>query len=124
MADKISHQPMLLDLELYAGDGIAFKLICTDSENAPLPITGTVKSQIRVDRISDIEPIIEFASNLAESADGIIYLSLTGQQTQQLPINAKSGKFNGVWDVQWTPEGSEPSTLCQGKVLCVADVTR
>lgn len=119
-------QPQVLDLALYAGDGVEFRLICTDNQTNPVPISGDVKAQIRVDRLSPDAPVVEFEADLTDSADGIILLSLTGAQTQDLmedPSTTK-GKFVGVWDVQWTPTGDEARTLCQGKVECVADVTR
>ena len=125
---NITLQPQILDLALYAGDGVAFRLICTDSVEAPVDVTGTVEAQVRVDRVAPDEPIVEFAADLTEAAEGIVGLSLTGEQTQQLAVHTSvkpgSGKFVGVWDVQWTPTGLEPRTLCQGKVECNADVTR
>jgi hypothetical protein len=126
MMASIALQPQVLDLMLYAGDGVEFRLICTDSDQAPVPITGTVEAQIRVDRTAPDDPVVEFASDLSDSGQGIIVLSLTGDQTQQLLAHPSStkGKFSGVWDVQWTPTGEEARTLCQGKVECVADVTR
>ena len=48
----INIRPQVLDLMLYAGDGIEFRLICTDSGNAPVDITGTVRAQIRLDRLT------------------------------------------------------------------------
>jgi hypothetical protein len=123
MAGNVTLQPQDLNLTLYAGDGINFKLICTDEADSPIPITGTVESQIRRARL-DAAPIMTFAVDLAEAAQGKILLSLTGDQTQDLVEAGVNGKFKGVWDVEWTPTGSEPRTLCQGKVQCVADVTR
>lgn len=123
MAGSIILQPQVLDLSLYAGDGIEFKIICTDSSDAPINITGTVESQIRVTR-EDTDPLTEFGVDLAEAVQGKILLSLTGIQTQQLVAAGSKGKFSGVWDVQWLPVDSEPRTLCQGKVDVNADVTR
>lgn len=123
---SIALQPSVLDLSLYAGDGVSFRLICTDNNSDRVPITGTVMAQVRVDRLSSDDPIVEFAVDLAEADQGVVQLSLTGDQTQELiadPSTVK-GKFTGVWDVQWTPAGQEARTLCQGKVECVADVTR
>ncbi|MET0786560.1 MAG: hypothetical protein ABWY25_07640 [Paenisporosarcina sp.] len=123
---NITLQPQVLDLALYAGDGAEFRLICTDSADVRVPITGTVMAQVRVDRTAAEDPVVEFASDLTDAAEGIILLSLTGAQTQQMmahPSTVKE-KFSGVWDVQWTPTGEEARTLCQGKIDCVADVTR
>ena len=128
MPSQISVQPSLLDLLLYAGDGIKFKLICTNNADPPEPvvITGDVAAQIRVDRQSADPPLAEFSSDMTTADVGEIILSLTGDQTRNLmdgPGLVK-GKFVGVWDVQWTADGAEPRTICQGKVECAADVTR
>jgi len=126
MADKISIVPETLDLELYAGDGLKFRMICMTSAGAPVDITGTVKAYIRLARLTPDPPIVEFSVNMVDAYQGIIRLSLTGAQTQDLveDPSVKNGKFTGVWDAQWTPSSAEPFTLCQGKVECVVDVTR
>jgi hypothetical protein len=123
MNGSITLQPQVLDLSLYAGDGIAFKIICTGSDDAPINITGTVESQVRIAR-EDTDPLTEFGIDLTEADEGKVSLSLTGDQTQLLLAAGSKGKFSGVWDVQWVPTGSEPRTLCQGKVDVHADVTR
>lgn len=126
MPDKINVQPQILDLALYAGDGISFRLTCKDSAGAPVNITGTVKAQIRTERLAPDPPIVQFTSDMTDAATGIIKLSLTGAQTQDLveDVSSITGKFRGVWDLQWTPTGLQPYTICQGSVECVADVTR
>lgn len=126
MASQINLQPQTLDLALYAGDGAKFKVICTDPANAPIDVTGTVDAQIRLDRLTETDPIVEFTVNNTDAYLGIIVLSLTGIQTRELSAHPSSsgGKFTGVWDMQWTPADDEPRTLCQGKVECVSDVTR
>lgn len=128
MANLINIQPPTLDLSLYAGDGISFKLICTNDADPPEPIniSGAVEAQIRVDRMSTDPPVVEFSSDLSAADVGEVVLSLTGEQTQDLvehPSTTK-GKFTGDWDVQWIASGAQPRTLCQGKVECLADVTR
>ena len=126
MAGQIDLQPQVLDLMLYAGDGISFRLICTDKAGAPIDITGSMQAQVRVDRVNEDPPIAEFDAGMADAYQGIVVLSLTGDETQELidHPSAASGKFVGVWDVEWEPSGSHPRTLVQGKVECVADVTR
>ena len=127
---SITIQPPVLDLSFYAGDGIAFKLLCKDDAEPPAPInvTGTIEAQIRIDRTLEDPPVVEFSSDSSEAEQGIIILSLTGEQTQPLVVHPStkpgSGKFVGVWDLQGTKAGAEPRTLCQGKVECLADVSR
>jgi hypothetical protein len=118
----INIRPSVLDLMLYAGDGVEFRLICTDSGKAPVDVSGTVKAHVRTDRSSESSPIVEFTVGTVDAYQGIIVLSLSGEQTQQL-VEEKD-PFVGVWDVEWEPANAQPRTLCQGKVECVADVTR
>lgn len=123
---EINVQPQVLNLALYAGDGVSFRLICTNIAGAPVDLTGTVKAQIRVRPVAEDPPIVEFSAGLVDAYQGIVVLSLTGDQTQELSDDPSSnaGRFVGVWDIEWDPIDSEPRTLCQGKVECVSDVTR
>jgi hypothetical protein len=124
-ANQINVQPQSLDLALYAGDGVEFRLICTNGDGAPIDVNGAVKAQIRLERLTPDPAIVAFTVGMLDAYQGIVILSLTGAQTTQLITGSSTpGKFNGVWDVQWTPSGKQPRTLCQGKVECVTDVTR
>ena len=125
MASQINVQPQILDLFLYSGDGFKVRLTCKDAANAPIDVTGGVTAQIRLDRLHPTDPpIVDFAVDLVDAYLGVVKLSLTGDQTQDLTDGSAGGKFAGVWDVEWDSAGDEPRTLCQGKVECVADVTR
>lgn len=128
MVDIVNLQPKMLDLSLYAGDGLVLKLICKDNSTPPVPIevTGVVEGEIRLTRITEDPAVVEFDINLDDAVDGIIMVLLTGEQTRALSDHAssKNGKFKGFWDLQWTATASEPRTLCQGKVECLPDVTR
>jgi hypothetical protein len=126
MAQLLNLRPEVLNLFLYAGDGISFRMICTDTKNEPIDVSGDVKAQIRLEGDAPDPPLATFSVNATDAYKGIIVLSLTGEQTTALmgdPGNTIE-KFTGVWDVQWTPGGSEPRTLCVGSVECVTDVTR
>lgn len=118
---KIDLSPGIVDLVLYAGDGADFRLIFTDKDGEPVPLTGEMEAQIRIKRLDADPPSAEFTIDLGVPEEGIALLSLTGLQTQAL---APETKFKGVWDLQWTAEGSQPRTLCQGKVECLNDVSR
>ena len=123
----INAQPPVLDLSLYAGDGINFRLIVKDESGAPIDITGEIEAQIRVNRTPENSLVEYFNADMIQASDGIIVLSLNGDQTQALmedPSAQAKNKFVGVWDVQWTSDSAQPRTLCQGKVECEADVTR
>ncbi|MFL5659866.1 MAG: hypothetical protein ACJ8BW_00775 [Ktedonobacteraceae bacterium] len=126
MANQINLQPQILNLALYAGDGVEFKLVCKDGNKDPVDITGTVTAQIRLDRLAATDPIVEFTTDMVDAYLGIVVLSLSEEQTRDLVMDpsAKAGKFLGVWDIQWNPANTPSRTLCQGTVECVSDVTR
>jgi hypothetical protein len=120
----LSYVPQTLDLAVYAGDGPSFTLNVKDPDGNAIPLTGTMKAQIRVTRHAADPPDAEFEVDLTNSATGVAVLKLTGEQTEALYALAAAGKnYIGVWDLEWTPEGFEPVTLCQGKVECSPDVT-
>jgi hypothetical protein len=122
MAKKVlSFIPQNLDLRLYAGDGAGIRFTITDSIGAVLPITGEMKAEIRANR-EDLDPALAtFDVDLSDFANGIVLISLTGEQTHALITGDEI--FTGVWDLEWTPTSDEPATLVQGKVECYPDVT-
>lgn len=115
--------PDILDLSLYAGDGIEFRLICRNGTGTPVDMAGDVDAHIRAERLSPDPPLASFAVDMVDAYQGIVVLSLTGEQTASL-IEESAETFSGVWDIQWTPPDSQPKTLGQGRVECVIDVTR
>lgn len=117
---KITYEPQVLDLTLYAGDGTSFTITVTDPALEPVNLTGTMIAQIRTARESVDPASADFEIDLTDAADGIAVLKLTGEQTHAL---ISPEKFVGVWDLQWTPVGEEPITLCQGAVECLPDVS-
>lgn len=125
MTPTIDLSPQELDLILYSGDGIRFRLVITDKDDQPVNVTGEVKAQIRARRGTPAteDPEAEFDVDMSQADTGIITLTLTGAHTQALTPNPGK-RFVGAWDVEWTPLDSQPRTLCQGKVECYLDVTR
>jgi hypothetical protein len=127
LAGTINLQPQVLNLAMYSGDGFSFKLKCSDANGAPIDMGGSVKAQIRNDRLHpEDSSLVDFDVSTVDAYLGIIGLSLTGDDTQSLTDDHgdANGKFSGVWDVQWTPAGLEPRTICQGIAECVSDVSR
>lgn len=121
---SLNFRPSILNLLIYAGDGLNISLRCKDNVGNPIDINGTVTAQIRLDRIHpDDPPLASFTVSLVDAYLGIIGLVLTGAQSQSL-LGSGETKFTGVWDVQWTPMGLQVHTIVQGVVECVADVTR
>ena len=118
----INLQPQTLDLVLYAGDGVELRFVCRTPAGAPIDVTGGVRAHIRVDRLNDDPPVAEFTVDLVDAYLGVVVLMLSGDQTQEMV--EPSGKFVGVWDLEWDSAADEPRTLVQGRLECVADVTR
>lgn len=116
--------PQILNIKLYAGDGVIFRLVVTDVNDAPVNLTGLIKAQIRLSRASGDPALAEFSADLTDAANGIVMLSLTGEETTALEPPPSLKKFKGVWDIEWHPEGESPRTLVQGNVECYNDVTR
>jgi len=120
----IDFRPTIMDLLLYAGDGVNLRLTCKDTAGDLIDISGSVTAQIRVDRLHPADPpLVDFNVSLVDAYLGVIGLILTGEQTLSL-LGEGQSKFTGVWDVQWTPPELQVRTLVQGIVECVADVTR
>jgi hypothetical protein len=119
-ASKIDRTPEVLDLALYAGDGVTIRLALTDNQGNPVDIAGELKAQIRQTKAApDIEA--EFTAT-PDGETGAILISLTGEETASLVTAGED--FRGVWDIQWIPLQGQPVTLTKGEVTCAADVTR
>lgn len=118
----IDIQPPVLDLTCYAGDGFEFTLTCVDNAGTPINLNGTLEAQIKTSRVID-EIVTSFTVDIVNAMQGILVLSLSGTQTQDLIPLGKT-KFAGVWDLQWTFPGAQPRTIVQGTVGCGVDVTR
>ena len=129
MASKspISLIPEMLDLKIYGGDGVKLRLTVTTPLGEPMDISGGIAAQIRTSR-PNATIQADFGVDTADSTNGIVMLTLTGDQTADLHTNgtAPVERFVGVWDVQWTPEDDAemPVTLVQGAVESSLDVTR
>jgi hypothetical protein len=119
---QVSVVPQRVDLIVYAGDGVTLRLTAVDGETGDsLNLAGEINAQVKANR-SDAEPITEFVVNTDQAADGILDLSLSGEQTAALLTD--SSRFRGSWDVQWLADGEQPRTLVQGSLTCDLDVTR
>lgn len=116
----INFSPTVLDLSLYAGDGVSFRLVVTTPTDEIVNLTGTMLAQIR-DKRDSVTEKATFDIDLTDAADGVTILQLTGDQTQTLCTAGKA--YSGVWDLEWTATDEEPVTIVQGKVECAPDVS-
>lgn len=114
--------PTLLDLVMYAGDGVNLKITVNDAAGLAVAVTGSIDAQVKTLR-TDTSALASFTPEMTQAGEGIVFISLTGGQTAAL-LSGEGDKFTGVWDVQWTADGDEPVTLVQGKATCDRDVTR
>lgn len=113
----ISFIPESLDLNCYAGDGAAVRIVVSSS-GATIDVSGDHEAQIRVKKL-DTDPLDEFIIDDSDAANGVLLMSLTGEQTALL-----GDGFKGVWDMQWTATDGQPKTLVRGTITCTLDVTR
>lgn len=126
MAAPISLVPQVQDLKLYCGDGVDLQISVSNGGAGAVDLSGEITAQIRASRL-DSTVVAEFAADQTDAVDGIVIVSLTGDQTAALHENDLGNlveTFKGVWDVQWVPTDSEPITLLQGSVESSLDVTR
>lgn len=131
MAKKtINYEPQVLNLTLYAGDGVRFRLLASDPSGEPVNLTGTIIAQIRKNREAADPADAVFDIDLTDAADGIAVVSMTGAHTHDLVESLGGGAgisdgqtYKGVWDLQWSATGAQPMTLCQGEVECIPDVS-
>jgi len=117
---SLSFIPQTLDLALYAGDGAAVRIVVRSNreDQDTINVSGSHEAQIRVNRM-DATAVETFNIDDSDAAEGVLILSLTGDQTATL-----GDGFKGNWDMQWIAPGAQPLTLIQGKITCVLDVTR
>lgn len=124
---EISLVPQKTDLHLYAGDGATIRLKFVQQGSALDMSDGEMTAQIRVNRM-DVTPAAEWAVDASDAENGVIVLTITGEETASLLqyFNQQRYRYGmkGSWDVQWHPTGREPVTLFQGDCYCNADVTR
>jgi hypothetical protein len=74
MPKQISVIPDVLDLKLYAGDGVDFRLTCSDPTGAPINLSGSVQAQVRVGRLDE-----DSATPLVIDTTAVQHLIVTAQ---------------------------------------------
>ena len=120
---QLSLAPQELDLEIYAGDGVALRVVAKDASNVAINLTGTYKAQVRAIK-SQVSADAVFTVDSTNAATGILILTLTGAQTATLVSGFGDDGYRGFWDCQWQAAGLEPTTLLWGALICDTDVSR
>lgn len=107
------------DLHVDAGESFGFTAQWLHSDNSPYDLTGAViVSQVRGRFPTgglDPDPVAEFTC--AADDNGVLLLSLTGEQTALIP----PGSY--VYDVLVTPSGGTRKRLLRGSVHVSPTVT-
>lgn len=111
---SLSATPAILDLNLYAGDGVTIAFEFTEA-GEPWPTLGTWEADIRATDKSE-EVIANFGVIVDDEA-GLVTLSLSGEQVRDLGTSA-------VYDLQQVIPGAEPRTWYRGNIKVGWDVTR
>lgn len=107
--------PAVLDLALYAGDGLSITVTVTDSRGSRVVLEGTWRAMVRATRTS--ATAVTLTVNAAAQAEGVVVVTATGAQVS-------SFDDTGVWDLEYTPTAQEPVTLLTGAVSVLRDVSR
>lgn len=112
--------PANRDIEIYRGDPYEHDVTWTHG-GQPVDLTagtGVVEARAQIRATPDGALLHEFTTDVsAAEADGKIVMTLTADQTAELPVES-------VWDVELRPQGGQFSTWMRGRVHCEPDVTR
>ena len=108
----VTSLPATVNLVLYQGDDFILTLTVSDSDGAPVDLTGAAaRAQIRA-----TAPAVEFESFDVSIEDNVVTLHLTAEVSAELPLRA-------VWDCRLTQD-ELTTTLAAGTVTLTAGVTR
>jgi hypothetical protein len=107
------------DLDIEQGSAFKLELQLKQPDGEPLNLSGcTAASQIRKSARSK-NPIIDFTCEVvAPTADGIILISLTHDQTSSLSFS------NALYDIEVTFATGEVRRLLMGSVRLSPEITR
>jgi hypothetical protein len=110
--------PPTLDLNLYAGDDLALTLTVTAADGGAYNLTGSTVAQIRKAHAQELvaTPVV----SVPDPPSGIVYLYLSGTQTQALG----EGGGRHSWDLEHTDTNGLVTTLCKGGVSTALDITQ
>ena len=121
MPMKVDLTPDYLDLVFYAGDIGDFQIEFKDRTGASINVsTWNWMAQIRTTR--DATPYTSLTIDTTSAATGLITVRVPATVTRTIAQDYP--KQVGVWDIQGTPSGSQPTTVLQGTIRCSMDVTR
>lgn len=114
MTTLTSH-PLIVDLDLYAGDDSTIRVTATNPNGRRVDLTGTYQCEVRTTAAAlvgaaDVDPV--------DAASGVLAVRFDHDLTGQLAGGSH------VWDLQWTDPAGTVTTLVVGKVTIRPDVSR
>ena len=104
--------PMSAPINLYAGDKYRVKVLIKGLDDTPIPLP-TDGWNAHTREGTERKAHSAFTIDTTEASTGVLYLSMTGAQTQELP--------SGVWDLELTTINK---TFVYGDLTVIRDVTR
>lgn len=119
----LDFSPTTLDIEgVRAGDQNA-RLFTLTSGGVAMNLTDAVLTAEARRTPQDISPSLTAEIGVLDPLAGQFLLSWPGDQVAELLSSSNS--WNGVWDLQVLPVGAAfPTTVLEGAINCVTDVTR
>lgn len=109
--------PSNQDLSIYEGDAVKFTVTVTDSNAAPINLTGyTAQAQLKTS-FADASPI-DFVCTLTTPTAGVVTIYMAPATTAGLTAG---GTY--IWDFQLTEPGGDVRTYLAGDVNVIPEVT-
>lgn len=111
-------RPAVLDLALYAGDGIAFTVHIKDEDGVAVDVSAyTWVATWRPTRSSPDTDKITLSIDSSGAASGDLLVSIPATSSRVMTPS-------GDWDLQGTIGAGDPTTIVTGNVTIQQDVTR
>lgn len=107
--------PSVPDWQIYAGDDQSIRLDFTDSNDAPIDLSGVTGWSAQVRRAPYSNDFVSLTIDTSAVAGGTVFLSLDAATTAEMQ--------SGAWDLQGVQDG-QTKTFCRGNICVTKDVTR
>jgi hypothetical protein len=108
---------MAYDLDIYQGATFSFSLTLRDSDDAPIDVTNLSVSGFLKQKYSDTGVAAKFTIDKLTPASGLVQVSLSANQTTQLPINLT------LYDIKTYNTSGVVTDVLRGKVSVYPSTT-